>query len=114
MWKDGEHDTEVTHRVQSLWNNWKSVSGVLCDRKRKAKIKGKLYRTVVISAEVPSYKALQDKNDKIRDTTKVGEISKKVQVNYADVLWACAAKRATKVEVQGEGRNEGLGKDSWM
>ena len=32
--KDGELDTEVTHRVQSGWKNWKRVSGVLCDRKR--------------------------------------------------------------------------------
>ena len=27
---DGELDAEVTHRVQSEWNNWKRVSGVLC------------------------------------------------------------------------------------
>ena len=45
--EDGELDAEVTHRVQSGWKNWKSVSGVLCDRKMNVKIKGKGYRTVV-------------------------------------------------------------------
>ena len=40
---DGELNAGVTHRVQSKWKNWKRVSGVLCDRKMKVKIKGKLY-----------------------------------------------------------------------
>ena len=34
------------------WKNWKRVSGVLCDRKMKVKIKGKVYRTVVRPALV--------------------------------------------------------------
>ena len=46
-WEVGELDAEVTHRVQSGWKNWKSVSGVLCDRKMNVKIKGKVYRTMV-------------------------------------------------------------------
>ena len=36
--------------MQSGWNNWKGVSGVLCDRRMNVKINGKVYRTVVISA----------------------------------------------------------------
>ena len=44
--EDGELDAEVTHRVQSGWNNWKRLSGVLCDRKMNVKIKGKVYRTI--------------------------------------------------------------------
>ena len=45
--EDGELDSEVTHRVQSGWKNWKRVSGVLCDRRINVKIKGKVYKTVV-------------------------------------------------------------------
>ena len=45
--EDGELGVEVTHRVQSGWKNWKTVSGVLCDRRMNVKIKGKVYRTVV-------------------------------------------------------------------
>ena len=46
--EDGELDAEVTHRVQSGWKNWKRVSGVLGDRRMNVKIKGKMYRTVVL------------------------------------------------------------------
>ncbi|KAK3512233.1 hypothetical protein QTP70_001094 [Hemibagrus guttatus] len=38
---------EVKKRVQAGWNGWRKVSGVLCDRKISARIKGKVYRTVV-------------------------------------------------------------------
>ena len=43
--ENGELDAEVNHRVQSGWRNWKKVSGVLCDRRMKVKIKGKVYKT---------------------------------------------------------------------
>ena len=48
----GIHTTEVTHRVQSGWKNWKRVSGVVCDRRMNVKIKGKVYRTVARPALV--------------------------------------------------------------
>ncbi|KAK3570643.1 hypothetical protein QTP86_024559 [Hemibagrus guttatus] len=41
---------EVKKRVQAGWNGWRKVSGVLCDRKISARIKGKVYRTVVRAA----------------------------------------------------------------
>ena len=44
--EDGDLDAEVTHIVQSVWKNWKRVSGVLCDRRMNVNIKGKVYRTV--------------------------------------------------------------------
>ncbi|KAK3572941.1 hypothetical protein QTP86_010545 [Hemibagrus guttatus] len=44
---NGECGKEVKKRVQSGWNGWRKVSGVLCDRKISARIKGKVYRTVV-------------------------------------------------------------------
>ncbi|KAK3544481.1 hypothetical protein QTP86_013141 [Hemibagrus guttatus] len=47
---NGECGKEVKKRVQAGWNGWKKVSGVLCDRKISARIKGKVYRTVVRSA----------------------------------------------------------------
>ena len=98
--EDGELDAEVTHRVQSGWKNWKTVSGVLCDRRMN--VKTKVYRTVVrpalmYGAETWVLKEAQEKKlevaetrmlrwmcgvtklDKIRNerisTTKVGEIT---------------------------------------
>ncbi|KAK3507793.1 hypothetical protein QTP70_000403 [Hemibagrus guttatus] len=44
---NGECGKEVKKRVQAGWNGWRKVSGVLCDQKISARIKGKLYRTVV-------------------------------------------------------------------
>ncbi|KAK3564090.1 hypothetical protein QTP86_007546 [Hemibagrus guttatus] len=44
---NGECGKEVKKRVQAGWNGWRKESGVLCDRKISARIKGKVYRTVV-------------------------------------------------------------------
>ncbi|KAK3531149.1 hypothetical protein QTP70_013262 [Hemibagrus guttatus] len=44
---NGECGKEVKKRVQAGWNGWRKVSGVLCDRKISARIKGKVYKTVV-------------------------------------------------------------------
>ncbi|KAK3574192.1 hypothetical protein QTP86_004414 [Hemibagrus guttatus] len=39
---NGECGKEVKKRVQAGWNGWRKVSGVLCDRKISARIKGKV------------------------------------------------------------------------
>ncbi|KAK3570673.1 hypothetical protein QTP86_024754 [Hemibagrus guttatus] len=44
---NGECGEEVKKQVQALWNGWRKVSRVLCDRKISARIKGKVYRTLV-------------------------------------------------------------------
>ncbi|MCJ8737661.1 hypothetical protein PDJAM_G00026650 [Pangasius djambal] len=44
---NGQCGKEVKKRVQAGWNGWRKVSGVLCDRKISARIKGKVYKTVV-------------------------------------------------------------------
>ncbi|KAK3542667.1 hypothetical protein QTP86_032413 [Hemibagrus guttatus] len=44
---NGECRKEVKKRVLAGWNGWRKVSGVLCDQKISARIKGKVYRTVV-------------------------------------------------------------------
>ena len=45
--KDGSIDEEVRCRVQAAWNSWKRTSGVLCDRRISARVKGKVYKAVV-------------------------------------------------------------------
>ncbi|KAK3519534.1 hypothetical protein QTP70_034778 [Hemibagrus guttatus] len=47
---NGECGKEVKKRVQASWNGWRKVWGVLCDQKISARIKGKVYRTVVRAA----------------------------------------------------------------
>ena len=145
---DGELDAEVTHRVQSGWKNWKRVSGVLCGRRMNRKIKGKVSRTVVrpalmYGAETRALKKAQEnklevaemrmlrwmcgvtklekiRNERIRGTTKVGEITKKVQEIrlkwYGHVMRReehYVGRRAMLMKEQG-GRKRGRHKRRWL
>ena len=88
--ENGDLDAEMTHRIQAGWQNWKRVSGILCDRRISLRVKGKVYKTVVrpammYGAETWAVKKAQEKkldvaemrkldrirNERIRGTTKV-------------------------------------------
>ena len=97
--ESGSCEREVKKRVQAGWNGWRRVSGVICDRRLPARVKGKVYssvvrpemvyglETVVVTKkqvkemEVPEMKMLRfamgvtrkDKirNDYVRNTVKV-------------------------------------------
>ena len=43
---------EVKKRVQAGWNGWKKMSRVICDRRLPARVKGKVYSSVVRPAMV--------------------------------------------------------------
>ena len=105
--ENGDLDEDMTHRIQSGWKNRKRMSGILCDRSISLRFKGKVYKTVVrpammYGAETWAVKKAHEKkldvaemkmlrwmngvtkldrirNERIRGTTKMGEISKKVQ-----------------------------------
>ena len=104
---DGCMDSEINHRIQCAWMNWRRSSGILCDKRVSAKVKGKFYKSVVRPAMVygaetwPVKKAQERKlevaemrmlrwmcgvtrrdkirNEYIRGTVKVVEVSKKIQ-----------------------------------
>ncbi|KAG7296805.1 hypothetical protein JYU34_020747 [Plutella xylostella] len=44
---DANVDEDVTHRVNTAWLKWRSLTGVLCDPRMPIKTKGKIYKTVV-------------------------------------------------------------------
>ena len=50
--ESGDCEREVKKRVQAGWNEWRRVSGVICDRRLPAKVKGKVYSSVVRPAMV--------------------------------------------------------------
>ena len=50
--ENGGCDREVKKRVQAGWNGWRRVSGVICDRRLPARVKGKVYSSVVRPAMV--------------------------------------------------------------
>ncbi|XP_063601129.1 uncharacterized protein LOC134777224 [Penaeus indicus] len=100
-------DKKAKFRIPSGWNNWRKVSGVLCDRRVPIRLKGKVHPAVLRLAltyglEAAPLKKLEEKkldgaemkmlrwtggvtrrdrirNDYIRGTAKVVEISKKIQ-----------------------------------
>ena len=44
---NGEYSREVKNRIQVGWSCWRRVPAVICDRRVPAKVKGKVYKTVV-------------------------------------------------------------------
>ncbi|KAK3540847.1 hypothetical protein QTP86_002349 [Hemibagrus guttatus] len=120
---NGECGKEVKKRVQAGWNGWRKVSGVLCDQKISARIKGKVYRTVVRPAmlygletvslrkrqeselEVAELKMLRFslgvtrldriRNEYIRGTAHVGRLGDKVR--EARLRWFGHVQRRDKL-----------------
>ena len=45
--ESGSCEREVKKRVQARWNRWRKVSGVICNRRLPARVKGKVYSSVV-------------------------------------------------------------------
>ena len=45
--ESGGCEREIKKRVQAGWNGWRRVSGVICDRRLPARVKGKVYSSVV-------------------------------------------------------------------
>ena len=50
--ESGICEREVKKRVQAGWNRWRKVSAVFCDRRLPARVKGKVYSSVVRPAMV--------------------------------------------------------------
>ena len=44
---DGDMSTEINKRNQCGWNNWRTMSGVLCDKRIPPHVKGKIHKTIV-------------------------------------------------------------------
>ena len=50
--ESGGCEREVKKRVQAGWNGWRRVSGVICNKRLPARVKGKVYSSVVRPARV--------------------------------------------------------------
>ena len=112
-------ETKVNFRIQCGWNNWRKVTGVLCDRRVPVKVKGKVHKAVVRPAmtygleaaplkkneeklDVAEMKMLrwmvgvtrrdQIRNEYIRGTVKVTEISQEDPGIEIEVVWTLGKK----------------------
>ena len=47
MSRDGSCEEEIRRRIQAGWLSWRKISGVLCNRKLLARVKGKMYKCLV-------------------------------------------------------------------
>ena len=52
MRENGGCEREVKKRVQAGWNGWRRVSGVICERRLPARVKGKVYSSMIRPAMV--------------------------------------------------------------
>ncbi|KAK3532587.1 hypothetical protein QTP86_025351 [Hemibagrus guttatus] len=85
---NGECGKEVKKRVQAGWNGWRKVSGVLCDQKISARIKGKVYRTVVRTAMLYGLEtvSLRKRQESELEGNKIVEIVVPIVVILALIL----------------------------
>ena len=111
---DGGMSTEINKRTQCGWNNWRKMSGVLCDKRVQSHVKGKIHNMIVQPAmqygmetvpvtsshvktlEVTEMKmcrwacghTLRDhvRNDNIKERLKVESIAE-VQESATEVVW---------------------------
>ena len=112
---DGGMSTEITKRTQCGWNNWRKMSGVLCDKRIPPRVKGKIHKMIVQPAmlygmetvpvttshvkklEVTEMKmcrwacehTLRDhvRNENIKERLKVESIAE-VQESATEVVWS--------------------------
>ena len=56
--ESGDCEREVRKRVQAGWNEWRRVSGVICDKRLPARVKGKVNSSVVRPAMVYGLKTI--------------------------------------------------------
>ena len=45
--EDGEYGREVKMRVKAGWNGWRKMSGIMCDRRMSARLKGRMYNSAI-------------------------------------------------------------------
>ena len=74
--ESGSCEREVKRRVQAGWNGWRKVSEVICDRRLLARVKGKVYSSMVRPAMVYELTRMVTVTKKQVKEIKVAEMTK--------------------------------------
>ena len=77
--ESGGCEKEVKKRVQAGWNGCRRVSGVICDQKLPARVKGKVYSSVVRPAMMYGLQTVAVTKETRRDGSRRDE---NVEVYY--------------------------------
>ena len=73
--ESGNCEREVKRRVQAGWNGWRKVSEVICDRRLLARVKGKVYSSMVRPAMVYEFRMVTVTKKQVKEI-KVAEMTK--------------------------------------
>ena len=66
--ESGSCENEIKKSVQPGWNGWRRVSGVICDRRLPAKVKGTVYSSVVRPAMVYGLETVAVTKKQVKET----------------------------------------------
>ena len=107
--ESGSCEREVKKRVQAGWNGWRKVSGVICDRRLPARVKGKVYSSVVRPAIVYGLEtvAVTKKQVEEMEVTEMKMLSFVMGVTRQDKIRNENIRRTGKVERLGMKMREG-------
>ena len=102
-------EREVKKRVQAGWNGWRKVSGVICDRKLPARVKGKVYSLVIRPAMVYGLEtvAVTKKQLKELEVAEMKMLRFAMDVTRKDKIRNEYIRSAVKVERLGMKMREG-------
>ena len=103
MNKNESCEEEIMRRIQARWLSWRKISGVLCDRKLSARVKGRMYKCVVRPALMYGMETVAV-TDKQVEKLEVAELKM--------VRWALGVTREDKIKneyIRGTARISKLG-----
>ena len=72
--ESGGCEREVKKRLQAGWNGWRKLSGIICDRRLPARVKGKVYSSVVRPAMVYGLETVAVTKKQVKEMVKVAEM----------------------------------------
>ena len=106
---DGSCEEEVRRRVQAGWQSWRRASGVLCDSKLSARLKGKIYKCVVRPAVLYGMEtvAVTERMEKKMEAAELKMVRWALGVTLKDrvrndYIWGTAKIRRIAEKLRGE------------
>ena len=104
--ESGSYKREVKKRVQAGWNGWRKVSRVICNRRLPARVKGKVYSSVVRPTMVYGLETVAVTKKQVKET-EVAEMKMLMGVTRKDKIRNEYIRGTVKVEQLGMKTREG-------